>query len=70
MSSSQPSFTIRGEHNKNVQYKLFSESDIVSIIDGKYKLTDYGVATITVEFDFGFCQGTTTFIAERKELGK
>lgn len=66
----EPLFTIMGEHTKNVQYKLFSESDIVSIIDGKYKLTDYGIATITVEFDFGFCQGTTTFIVERKESGK
>ena len=58
---------INGEHTKNVKYTLYSDSNIVSIVDGKYKLTYYGVAEITVEFDFGFCSGTTTFIVERKE---
>ena len=63
----EPGFIINGEHTKNVKYTLYSDSNIVSIVDGKYKLTDYGVAEITVEFDFGFCSGTTTFIVERKE---
>ena len=59
-----PLFYIDDERTVNIKYTISSESEIVSIVDNKYKLIDYGVAEITVEYDLGFYKGTRTFVVK------
>ena len=62
-----PIFNIGGNYTSNINYSLSSNSNIVSIKDNKFKLTDYGIAEITVEYDLGFYKGVRVFTVECKE---
>lgn len=49
------------EYIKNINYVIYSDSNIVDIKDNKFRLIEPGEAEITLEYDLGFYKGTRTF---------